>query len=153
MARTYSINLDRGSLTAAVTTLLEFTAPATKSLIVTRAWIAQNLNTTSAQIAIQLVRKSAAGTAVASGVLTNAPVDAGDSAFGGTSRQMCTALGTLTTVVYPDAFNFQNGWLWLPVPEERIIVPGAGILGMHMAVAPPAYTVGISCGFEVIELG
>jgi hypothetical protein len=151
MPRSFSINLDGGSLTAAVTTVLEFTAPATKSVIVTRAWLSQRSNTTSAQQAVQILRRSTASTAVASGTLSNSPMDAGDSAFGGTSRQLATVLGTAGAILYADSFNWQNGWLWLPVPEERIIVAGAGILSLHLPVAPAALT--ISCGFDIIELG
>jgi hypothetical protein len=30
--------------------------------------------------------------------------------------------GTVTPIIY-DGFNNLNGWLWVPVPEERIRVP------------------------------
>jgi len=147
--RAYAIQVDGGSLTAAITTLIEFTAPATKTCIVTRAWVAQSSNTTSAQQRAQILRRSTASTNVGT-ALTN-PLDAGDTAFGGTARALATVLGTAGAVLYADAFNWSNGWLWLPVPEERIIVPGGGILSLHLPVAPAALTV--SCGFDIIELG
>ncbi len=37
-----------------------------------------------------------------------------------------TTLSTVQTVLVDDAFNVQSGWLWMPTPEERIIVP-AGV--------------------------
>ena len=147
--RAYALTVDGGTLTAAITTLIEFTAPATKSVLVTRAWISQRSNTTSAQQAVQILRRSTASTNVGT-ALTN-PLDAGDTAFGGTARALATVLGTAGAVLVPDSFNWQNGWLWLPVPEERIIVPGGGFLSLHLPVAPAALT--ISCGFDVIELG
>ena len=147
--RVFDIVVDGGSLTAAITTLVEFTAPATKSVIVTRAWISQRSNTTSAQQAVQILRRSTASTNV--GTATAVPTDAGDSAFGGTARALCTVLGTAGVVPISDSFNWQNGWLWLPVPEERIIVAGGGFLSLHLPVAPAALTV--SCGFTVMELG
>lgn len=147
--RAYDIVVDGGTLTAAVTTLVEFTAPATKSVIITRAWVSQGSNTTSAQQRIQILRKSAAGTNV--GTATAVPTDAGDTAFGGTVRALCTVLGTLGVIPITDSFNWQNGWLWLPVPEERIVVPGGGIVGLHLPVAPAALTV--QCGISVLEIG
>lgn len=147
--RVFSLEVDGGSLTAAITTVIEFTAPATKSVIVTRAWLSQGSNTTSAQQRVQILRRSTASTNVGT-ALAN-PNDAGDTAFGGTARALATVLGTAGAVLYTDNFNWQNGWLWLPVPEERIIVPGGGFLSLHLPVAPAALT--ISCGFEVIELG
>jgi hypothetical protein len=30
--------------------------------------------------------------------------------------------GTVTPIIY-DAFNILNGYLWVPTPEERILVP------------------------------
>jgi hypothetical protein len=147
--RVFALEVDGGSLTAAITTVIEFTAPATKSVIVTRAWISQRSNTTSAQQPVQILRRSTASTNVGTAVLN--PLDAGDTAFGGTARALATTLGTAGVVLNSDTFNWQNGWLWLPVPEERIIVPGGGILSLHLPVAPAALT--ISCGFNVIELG
>lgn len=35
-----------------------------------------------------------------------------------------TTLSTVQTVLVEDSFNVQSGWLWMPTPEERIIVPG-----------------------------
>lgn len=146
--RAYTIQIDGGSLTAAITTLVEVTAAAAKAMIITRAWIGQRSNTTSAQQAVQILRRSTASTNVSSPV--NNPLDASDTAYGGTSRGLATVLGTAGAVLVSDSFNWQNGWLWLPVPEERIIVGGAGILSLHLPVAPAALT--ISCGFELLEI-
>lgn len=35
-----------------------------------------------------------------------------------------TTLSTVQTVLVEDSFNVQSGWLWMPTPEERILVPG-----------------------------
>jgi len=147
--RAYSIQIDGGSLTAAITTLVEITAAAAKVCLITRAWVSQRSNTTSAQQAVQILRRSTASTNVSSPL--NNPMDAGDSAFGGTSRGLCTTLGTPGAVLYSDSFNWQNGWLYLPVPEDRPIVTGGGILSLHLPVAPAALTV--SCGFDLLEIG
>jgi hypothetical protein len=147
--RAYSVTLDGVSLTAAITELITITAHTNRSLILTRAWVSQRSNTTSAQQAIKIVRQSASGTTVSAPALN--PLDPDDAAAGFTAKGMCTVLGTDTTVQYTDSFNWQNGWLWLPVPEERIVVVGAGIISLKLPVAPAALT--ISCGFDVLEVG
>lgn len=136
--RPYSITMTGGSLTAAITAVIETTAGATKVIIITRATLSQQGNTTSAQQAVQLLRQSTAGTNVVSPIAT--PGDAGDTAYNGTVRGMCTTLGTAGAILYPDSFNWQNGWLYLPVPEERYTVTGAAIVALKVPVAPPAQT-------------
>jgi hypothetical protein len=149
MPRAYSVTLDGQSLTAAVTEIITLTAHTNRSCIVTRAWLSQRSNTTSAQQAVKIVRQSASGTSVVTPAIN--PLDPDDAAAGFTAKGLCTTLGTDTTVQYSDSFNWQNGWLWLPVPEERIVVVGAGILTLKLPVAPAALT--ISAGLDVIELG
>jgi outer membrane receptor protein involved in Fe transport len=146
--RAYSITQTGASLTAAITAVTETTVGATKALIITRATLSQQSNTTSAQQAVQILRQSTAGTNVVSPVAT--PADAGDTAYNGTVRGMCTTLGTAGVILYPDSFNWQNGWLYLPVPEERYTTTGAGIVALKVPVAPAALTV--NSVIDVLEL-
>lgn len=147
--RAYSVNLTGVSLTAAITAILEITAHTNRAAIVTRASLSQQANTTSAQQAIQLLRQSTAGTNVSSPAIN--PADPDDAAAGFTARGVCTTLGTAGAILYPDSFNWQNGWLYLPVPEERLSVVGAGILALKAQVAPPAQT--INAVLDVLEVG
>lgn len=132
-----------------IVTLVELTSATNKTIMLLRAWCSQRGSTTSAQQDIQIVRKSVAGTNVTSPVAN--PVDAGDAAYGGTVRGMATTEGTLGVNLYSDGFNWVNGWIWLPVPEERIIITGAGILGLRLATAPPSLT--INAGLTIAEIG
>jgi hypothetical protein len=96
-----------------------------------RAWCAQGSNETSEQLGIQLaLQASAFGTYTAA---TPRPHFVGgrvSGIVGGTTGAEGTAgvdasanaAGTKTEIV-ADAFNNLNGWLWVPTPEERIIVP------------------------------
>jgi len=147
--RAYSVTLTGGALTAAITAVIEFTAHTNRAAIITRATLAQQSNTTSAQQAVELLRQSTAGTNVASPVAT--PADPDDSAFGGTVRGLCTTLGTAGAILYPDSFNWQNGWLYLPVPEERYTTVGAGITALKVQVAPPVLTV--NSVLDILEVG
>ena len=132
-----------------IVTLIEFTAATNQSVVILRAWCSQSGSTTSAQQNINLIRKSAAGTNVTA---PNAnPVDASDTAFAGTVRGLCTVESTLGVDLIADSFNWVNGWIWLPVPEERIYVKGTGIVDLRLPSAPPSLT--INCGITVGELG
>jgi hypothetical protein len=147
--RAYSVNQVRVSLTAAITEAITITAHTNRSLIITRAWVSQSGNATSAQQAIALLRQSASGTSVTAPNVN--PLDPDDTAAGFTVKGMCTTLGTDGAVLYTDSFNWQNGWLYLPVPEERPVVVGAGIVCLKFPVAPVAQT--LNCGIDIIEVG
>lgn len=147
--RAYSINLVGASLTAAITAVIEFTAHTNRSVLITRASLSQQGNTTSAQQAVQILRQTTAGTNVTTP--NSNPLDVDDSAFGGTVRGLCTTLGTAGAILYPDSFNWQNGWLYLPVPEERLTTVGAAFTALKVPVAPPAQT--INACLDILEIG
>ena len=96
-----------------------------------RAWCSQNATETSEQLGIQLaLQASAFGTFTST---TPTPHFVGGPASGLTGSTSVAAAsagtdassnsgGSKTPIVY-DGFNNLNGWLWVPTPEERIIVP------------------------------
>lgn len=106
-------------------------ATAGSNIRILRAWCSQNAVETSEQLGIQLaLQASAFGTYTAA---TPRPHFVGgkiSGITGGTTGAEGTAgvdasanaAGTKTEIVY-DGFNNLNGWLWVPTPEERIIVP------------------------------
>ena len=149
--RAYHINMAAASLTAAATTILEFSAGSQKLGIITRMWLSQQSNTTSAQQGIQIARQSTNGTSVVTPVST--PADISDIAITGVPRGMCVTQGTLGAVLYPDSFNWQNGWLYLPVPEDRITVSGATTTntGLRTLTTPPTLT--CNAGMSLLEIG
>lgn len=149
--RAYDIVLSAGSLTAAATAVVEVSAGAQKLGIITRCSLAQQSNTTSAQQGIQICRQSTNGTNVTSPVAT--PADISDIAITAAVRGLCTTLGTIGALLYSDAFNWQNGWLYLPVPEERHTVSGATTTStaIRTLTTPPALTV--SCNMAMLEIG
>lgn len=147
--RVYNIVHKNVAMTAAIQTLIEFTAGTNRSVVVLRAWVSQKSNVTSAQQDIALVRKSAAGTN-ATAPISNA-IDLTDTAFSGTVRGLCTVVGTISADEYPDSFNWVNGWQVVFQPAEQIIVKGGDILGLHLYTAPAALT--INAGITVAELG
>jgi hypothetical protein len=146
-ARTYSV-FQSGVVEAAAHTQIEITAPSDSILIILRAWLTQDLSETSTMEVAEVIRKTAAGTGTS---VTPEPLDEGGQAFGGTARRTMTAEGTVGDVLYRESFNILNGWLWVPTPEERIVVAPSGIIGIRFPTAPTSITV--TSGFIFQELG
>lgn len=143
MARTYVINDSRATSTAI--TVLQIKA-VNSSVEIIRAWANQTSSTTSAQCNIMLVRKSTPATVTA---LTPLLMDGGDAAsraVGGTAATGRTASneGVNADILIEEGFNVLNGWLYLPVPEERIVLSPAtatlATLGLTFVSAPPSAT-------------
>ena len=130
----YSVHGDAQAVSTAIT-VLEVAAPATASLELVRAWVAQSSSTTSQMVRIQLLRKSGTITGTASPP-TPVPRMVGQGASTTTVKWKATAEGTDGVIYIDDAFNSLNGWLWLPVPEERLVVPPSGIIALKFP-APP----------------
>lgn len=110
-----------------------------------RAWVSQSASVTSAQAPIQIVRKSAGGdvspfTPIHMGS-TNDPASAMVASSSGTGTFTSTAaFGTDGDILYRDGFNVLNGWLYLPVPEERITVTPGGIVATRFPIAVTSET-------------
>jgi len=141
------------AVTGAIT-LVQIKAGATASLKILRAWCSQYNQTSSVMQDIVILRKSAAATVTSFTPLLTDPGDAASAAVGGTSATgiNASAEGTDGDELIPDNFNVLNGWLWVPTPEERIIVPPAGILGLKFPTAPGS-SMTVTAGFLFGEEG
>jgi hypothetical protein len=106
----------------------------------------QSTNAVSSQTAVMLVRKSAGATvtaAVAGTTLTkeNPIAPTADASLGATATGItATAEGTNTEQSIIRGFNVLNGVEWLPTPEERLIVPQTGFIGLTFMSAPASST-------------
>jgi hypothetical protein len=96
-----------------------------------RAWCGQGANETSEMLGVQIVQQASAfGTFTSTTPTPHVPGGNASGIAGGTAQAAATAgtdssanaAGT-KTVIIADSFNNLNGWLWVPTPEERIIVP------------------------------
>lgn len=61
------------------------------------------------------------------------------------SRRGDTTVATLSAVLVNDAWNLQAGWLYLPTPDERVIVPAVAAEGIYVRTGPFADTVSMGC--------
>lgn len=154
---TYNLEMNATSVSAAIS-LLQWKCGAAGGALILRAWASQSSSTTSAQQRIQLRRKSAAATVTAAALGTNL-FDVGatgvtPSASLGTAATGVNASveGTDGDTVFEDSFNVLNGWEKIFIPEDRIFIPGAGIIALKFPVAPGSATT-YEAGITVLELG
>jgi hypothetical protein len=96
-----------------------------------RAWCGQGSNETNEMLGVQIVlQASAFGTFTSTAPAPHVIGGNASGIAGGTAQAAATsgtdssanAAGT-KTVIIADSFSNLNGWLWVPTPEERIIVP------------------------------
>jgi hypothetical protein len=139
----YSFSFDNQAVSTAIT-IIEVAAPSTAILEIIRAWVTCATSAVaSAMNRVELLRKSATitGTASPPAII---PL-AADGASGATQKWKATGEGTDGSIILPDNFNTLNGWIYFPVPEERIIVPPSGIIAIKFPGAPTSanYSAGI----------
>lgn len=126
---------------------------------VLRAALSQGSSTTSAAVRAGLIRKSAAATVTAgvagTTLLKQNPVNPTSDASLGTSATGITASaeGTNSELAIQRGFNVLNGLEWLPTPEERVLAPQGGFLGLTFLTAPPSATWDASLVFRELRGG
>jgi hypothetical protein len=133
---------------AAADTLLELTAATDTGVDLLRAWVSPRGAVLDQIQEINVFTNDAAGTGTSQ---TPVALKPGYAAFGGTARDVITVEGATPTDIVEDGFHFQNGWLYLPLPEERIRIAGGDIMGIRFPVAPDA-AMNIACGMIFGEL-
>lgn len=102
-----------------------------------RVWGNQSTITATAQTRLQTLLKSAAATVTAQSPALLSPAMQASKLVSGTALSgiTATAEGTDSTVWDEEGFNEVNGWLYLPVPEERIMTVNR-IFGQKFPTAP-----------------
>ena len=113
-----------------------------------RAWCSQQASETSDQLGIMLaLQASAFGTYtsttptphfIGGRVSGIAGGTAGAEGTAGTDAS-ANAGGTKTPIIY-DGFNNLNGWLWVPTPEERIVIPADTAIVLALVGTPGTLT-------------
>ena len=152
MAREFSVT--GGGITVAGATTLVFINPAAApnfNIEILRCWIAQSANATSAQQRVQLVTQVTAFPTLTSATPAShkradpnvSIIIGGVAGAAGTAGINASAEGAgAKTVVLNDAFNVLNGGLWVPTPNETIVMPAgsASGFGLFLPVAPATLT-------------
>jgi hypothetical protein len=135
----FIIRMPQTAITAAKT-LIQVKA-GNAGLWIVQARFYQITKTTTENLTLQWLRKSAAATVTSFTPLKLNPASPSALAVGGTSATgyNATAEGTDTDILDEDIFNVLNaGWQDIPIPEGRIWVPNGGIAGLKLLTAPAA---------------
>lgn len=119
-SRIYSASFQNTTLGTAAQSIMEVQVPDNTVCVILRAWLgaARGANPASRGVGIALYGNDAVATAGTG--MTEQPLTPAAAA----DPSNCTALleptiGATPLDLYSDSFHIQNGWLYLPVPEER----------------------------------
>ena len=153
MGRVYSATFSAVSV-AAAQDLFEVNAAAAKPVRILGAEIGQYSDAGDAQdelLSIQFITgyttSGSGGTSV-----TPAPIDPGDTAFGGTVEANNTTVAADGTglIRHSSSFNVRAGYVWMPVPEARIVIVPSGRGVLRITVPADAITTNGTLWFEEI---
>lgn len=142
MARGDVYILRHQAIISTAITIIQIKAGTSYGFEIISAALSQSNSETSQQEEIALVRKSAAATVTTAVVGThvfltdpggpNPNLSLGTAATG----VIGTAEGTDGDVILREGFNVLNGWLYMPVPEERIQFRVSDIVALRFLTAP-----------------
>lgn len=148
----YSVTMQNQTIVADATLVIIHTdstlATGGSNVRIHRAWVGNQATETSDQLGVMLALKASAfGTYTST---TPAPAFIGGRVSGlaggtagaeGTTGTDASAegAGTVTPIIY-DGFNNLNGWLYVPVPEERIWVPADTAIILKIVGTPATLT-------------
>lgn len=150
----YSIPMNNVAV-AAAQDLWHLKAGATRPIILHSITLNQKSLTAVEGKEIKLIRHTVTVTQGSGGSTpTPAPAGGGAAASGITAHMNDTtqaSVGTLTQL-YADVWNFLNGFLYMPAPEDRFVIdPGTGII-VALGTAPSA-SMSVSGAIVFEEIG
>jgi hypothetical protein len=144
-----NLSLGTGSVLIALQTAATVAAGA--HLKIHRVEVTQSASTTSAMVRLLFSTRDTAGTLTTTSVTPQNTAISGPasglsgntSVIGGTGRiginSSADSGGTYTNH-WATAANQLNGYLWLPVPEERLVIPASTVWCVRFATAPTSTT-------------
>ena len=142
MGRIYTAPF-QGVAIAAAQDVFELLCPADCVIVLHRCEITDETSETSEQGVILMRRGTGSVTSGSGGsTITPAPMHFGDAASGATIERnnttaMAVGTGVLTTIAAA-GFNWLNGFLWAPTPEERIYISPDQRFAFNLVNAPGA---------------
>lgn len=163
MAAIYTVSMKNQTIVADETLVIIHTdstlASRGSTIEILRCWASQVGTDTSDQIGILIGQKASAfGTYTSTTPSPHFIGGAASAITGGTAGAESTAgtdasaegAGTVTDII-DDSFNNLNGYLWVPTPEERIIVPTDTAIILKIVGTPTSLT-GWSAGITYREI-
>lgn len=134
----YVASIDSDSYSTGIG-IVEIQAAANSIIEIWRAWVgpAEGATPVDEVQEVGIYRSDTAGTGTA---MTEQELQGGgDATAAATAVSAVTIGGTAENLIF-DAYHTQNGWLYLPIPEERVrgVSGGEDNLGIWFPVAPDA---------------
>lgn len=129
---------------AATNAIIQIAAPALRPVELLRLEIGQVTDAASAMVEIELDVSTAGITGWTPVTITPKGLSAADGAAASTVTAYSSGtsvVGTGNTAVLTWGINVLAGLLYLPIPEERLIIAAAGFCSVRFVTAPPASTV------------
>ncbi len=146
------VALEQNQAITGADTLIELQVPTNVQIEIIRCWCSPADNLVDDIQEIRLLTATAAGTG-GTGLEERVVQGFGDA------TSAVTAIGGATssaaTFVYSDSFHLQQGWLYLPMEDERIRISGGStsdnfVMKFHVA---PASSITVSYGIVWGEVG
>jgi hypothetical protein len=133
MSRIYTVPFDNLSVTNDSTQdVWQLTAAAGHAVKIHHMEL-YSATTTDERVRLILQRATGAGSVGTN--MTEVPVDAGDSAADAAVMTLNTTPATTVTPLLAWYWSQLSPLVYLPVPEDRIVVPPSGILVLNLATA------------------
>ena len=164
MSREFVVSAGGLTTVAAVVTLANINPPAAPgpNIEILRCWVSQSGIATSSQQRVQLVTQVTAFPTLVSATPavykrwdTNVSyITGGTTGAAGKAGVNASAEGAGgKTIIFDDAFNILNGWLWVPTPRETIVLPSGSLssFSIYLPVAP-GNTSGWAVGLVYAEI-
>lgn len=151
----YVAEEERQTVTAA-NVLIALQVPASTQIEILRAWCSPALGVapTDEMQEIELY-KNTTNLSTGGAALTEEELRGNDDAATSVTALGGATIGASSVILYPDGFHLQNGWLYLPIPEERIRIVGATTseFGLNFPLAPESASEVLSYGIIWGEIG
>lgn len=130
--------------------LIEFTADASHSYYIAKAWVSQD-NQAAVPDNQQVFIAKMLGASNTCSVPNVSQLDPDDPASLISARGFCANNSGVANFLLVDSFDWQKGWVYIPMPSERIIVTGGAIISLAASTGAISYTV--DCGMILVEVG
>lgn len=126
--RVYSASFSNITIGTGAEPIIELQVPDNTIIEILRAWLSPEIGTTIADEVIHIALYSNNDASTGGAALTEQPLTPAAAADPSnvTALDTSTALtiGATALDIYRDAYHLQTGWLYLPVPEERVTIIG-----------------------------
>lgn len=147
----YVINYAPATVSAAQT-LIQLKAGSAVAVRLLRAAVSQSGSTTSTELPVEILRKSAAETVTSFTPLLTSPNDAAANSVGGASATgiIASTEANDSDIMVRRVWNILTPFEWVPTPLEQVEIAPSGIIGLKLPTIGASYTIEAQLVFQEI---